>query len=87
MVLLFMYFSWNSNNSTARVDYIAVKFDAKGNYWRINPLTDMGYEKYVSADIYKVLPTKGVSYGNLGDAMNDNYGITCTDYFEYRGNI
>ena len=82
-----MYFSWNSNNSTARVDDIAVKFDAKGNYWKINPLTNMGYEKYVSFDIYKVLPTEGVSYGDWEDAMNDNYGIACTDYFEHGGNI
>jgi hypothetical protein len=82
-----MYFSWNSNNSTARVDDIAVKFDAKGDYWKISPLTDMGYEKYVSFDIYEVLPTEGVAYGDWEAAMNDNYGIACPDYMEHGGNI
>ena len=65
----------------------SVKFDAKGDYWRINPLTDMGYEKYVSFDIYEVNPTEGVAYGDWGDAMDDNYGLVCTDYFEHGGNI
>lgn len=82
-----MYFSWNSDVSSAYINDIAVKFDAKGDYWRINPLTDMGYEKYVSFDIYEVNPTEGVAYGDWGDAMDDNYGLVCTDYFEHGGNI
>lgn len=82
-----MYFSWNSDVSSAYVNDIAVKFDAKGDYWKISPLTDMGTEKYVSFDIYEVKPTKGVAYGDWAAAMNDNYGLVCTDYFEHGGNI
>lgn len=82
-----VYFSWSSSNSTARIDDIAVKFDANGDYWKINPLTDIGYEKYVSFDVYKINPTKGVSYGDWAAAMNDNYGLVCTDYWNHGGNI
>ncbi len=82
-----MYFSWTSNNSTAGVEDILIKFDANGDYWKINPLTNMGYEKYVSFDIYEVDPTESIVYGDNEAAMNDNYGLVLTDYFNHGGNI
>lgn len=82
-----MYFSWTSNNSTASVRDILIKFDANGDYWKINPLTDMGYDRYVSFDIYEVNPTEGVVYGDNAAAMDNNYGLVFTDYFNHGGNI
>lgn len=82
-----IYFSWNSDESSAKVDEIEVTFDANGDYWKIDPLTDLGYEKYVSFEVSKTNPKEGISYGDWGDAMNDNYGIACTNYFDHGGNI
>lgn len=71
-------FYWLSNNSTAYINDIGVTFEAKGDYWKINPRTPMNTERYVKFEVYKQMPAKGTSYGDSAAAMNDNYGIDPT---------
>ncbi|MDO4296400.1 MAG: hypothetical protein Q4D90_09630 [bacterium] len=82
-------FSWTSNNSTASINNIKIKFSTNGDYWKLSPLTSMGYEKYTEFVIEKNNPGKGVTYKNTNNAMNSNYAIVCTlaDIEGHGGNL
>lgn len=57
------------------------------SYYKINPYTNMGFEKRTDFEIYKQYPTKGTVYGDWAQAMNDNYGLMCNNLTVHGGRV